>query len=473
MSTVTNALPLPELYYHSIDGSYWAIDDSGKWIKINERSAMLAIRDAGYDQKGGGNISDAERCLRSIQRQQNVGYAGPLAGYQAGHYRIEENDVLVTESPKLIEPKSGDWPTLKSLFEAMFADPEHDQLPYFYGWLKRSMETMRDGRWTPGQVLAMAGPVGSGKSLTQQLITKLLGGRSAKPYQYMIGSTPFNGDLFRAEHLMVEDEAESSDIRARRHFAANIKATAVNKTHHCHGKHKQALTLTPIWRMTVSLNDDPDRLDVLPPLDDDVADKIILLRVTPCTMPMPTNTPEEQDAFWQKLIEELPAFAAFLAEWKIPENLRSPRFGITHFHHPTFVEVLRSSTPEQRLLELIDAANIFEVRTGLATSSREIAVWEGTALRLEQTLTRESSPVKAQAAKLLTNLNRCGTYLGRLAHLPAEAGGRVNSRLVNGQRIWVIQPPPQQNRLPAEPTIIATEAEGRPPMPPASLALAA
>ena len=44
--------------------------------------------------------------------------------------------------------------------------------------------------------------------------------------------------------------------------------------------------------MSLSLNDDPERLQVLPPLDIDVRDKIIVLKVIKARMPMPTGSPE-------------------------------------------------------------------------------------------------------------------------------------------------------------------------------------
>jgi len=34
----------------------------------------------------------------------------------------------------------------------------------------------------------------------------------------MIGATTFNSELFRAEHLMIEDEVFSRDLRHRRSF---------------------------------------------------------------------------------------------------------------------------------------------------------------------------------------------------------------------------------------------------------------
>lgn len=34
----------------------------------------------------------------------------------------------------------------------------------------------------------------------------LLGGRMGKPFLYLSGQTPFNGNLFGSEHLSIEDE---------------------------------------------------------------------------------------------------------------------------------------------------------------------------------------------------------------------------------------------------------------------------
>lgn len=51
-------------------------------------------------------------------------------------------------------------------------------------------------------------------------------------------------------------------------------------------------------------------------------------------MPMPTNTPRDQEAFWETLQAELPAFVQFLEEHTIPEALRDTRFGICTYHHP-------------------------------------------------------------------------------------------------------------------------------------------
>lgn len=464
MPDLLHALPLPPLYYQPDEGSYWKEDINGRWIKINEGTVKLEIRAAGYDGKNGNNITDADRCFLDLQARQNLAYAGPLAGHRAGLRVINENRVLVTASPRVVVPREGEWPTLRLLFERMFADSEHDQLTYFYGWVKQGVEAMQTGRWSEGQALAMAGPIKSGKSLTQRLLTELFGGRVAKPYLYMTGGTTFNEDHFWAEHLMVEDEAESKDFRARTKFAASIKGIAVNRDHHCHGKHKRGLTLTPIWRLTISLNDQPGRLLVLPPMNEDVADKVMLLKVRACDMPMPTTTAAQKAQFWDTLIAELPAFAHYLQTWVLPAEFQCSRCGVRHFHHPDLLAALKASSPEHRLLEIIDASDIFN---GGPLGTAGEAQWEGGSLELEQTLTRNASPVEREAQKLLTYQNVCGTLLSALEDEPNL--NRVRSRKVRGKNIWTIQPPPREARAPGLVSIPRPMEDDEVPRPPAGI----
>ena len=428
MSAIAHALPLPPLYYSGTTKNYYRTEARGRWMAVNETSAMKFIRQSGHTGQNGNGIGADDECLLRIQSEQNVDYVGPLAGYRAGPHEIRGRLVLVTDSPAVIQPQPGDWPTLRTVLEGMFGE----QLPYVYGWLKLSHQAVAEGRWSPAQVLALAGPVNSGKSLFQRLVTVLLGGRAAKPYRYLTDRTQFNADLFAAEHLMVEDEAESIDIRARRHFGAGLKDVAANLDHQWHGKHREALVLTPIWRMTVSLNEEPERLQVLPPLDGDVADKVMLLKVNHTQMPMPTETPEEKERFWNALTAELPAFIHFLSSWEIPANLRSPRFGVRHYHHPELLEALNRTAPEHRLLALVD--DIHFRRKGLAPLPM---AWQGTAEELERNLMGDES-FRRQVQQLLQFNSACGTYLGRLE---AKPGSRVTKRTINGYTRWTIAPP--------------------------------
>lgn len=111
--------------------------------------------------------------------------------------------------------------------------------------------------------------------------------------------------------------------------------------------------------------------------------------------------PTEADATLQA---EIPAFLHRLVSFQIPEQLRSERFGVTHFHHPELLTALSEMSPEVRLLSLIDAER---------EASGELGEWIGTAIELEQMLLETRSAHEAR--RLLDWNNATGTYLGRLA----------------------------------------------------------
>ena len=217
-------------------------------------------------------------------------------------------------------------------------------------------------------------------------------------------------------------------LRARREFGARIKDFTVNEVQSCHAKNRQAISLRPFWRLSISLNDEPENMMILPPLDESLSDKLMLLRVRRADMPMPTETVEERTSFWTTLMEELPAFVNYLLRWKIPTPLRCHRFGITTFHHPELIDGIDGVSPEFRLLSLIDAVVFTE--TGPANGALVM-----TAQALESQLT--NSAMGFEARRLFSWNNACGTYLGRLA---AKRPARIERNSNKERREWLIKP---------------------------------
>ena len=243
---------------------------------------------------------------------------------------------------------------------------------------------------------------------------------------------------------MLEDESAAVDIRSRVQFAAHIKSLLVNRDQSCHGKHQEAITLRPVWRMTLSLNDEPEHLLVLPPLTPDITDKIIVLKVHKKPMPMLTDTPDRADLFWNTLVSELPAFAHWLENWAIPPSLADARYGVLAYQHPEIVEKLGETSPENRLMAMIDEeiyGNKF---------NRE--PWIGGAAGLERKLLQDGSDCRDEARRMFGWSGACGTYLGRLEKSKAEhIVGRFSSHRVNGVRQYTILPP----KLDPEPTNVS------------------
>jgi energy-coupling factor transporter ATP-binding protein EcfA2 len=357
-----------------------------------------------------------------------------------GVYSIQGERVLVTNSPRIIKPVQGCWSTFRQVIDGLLIDGDIDQRPYLYGWLKRGYESLVSGTFTPGQALCLAGPRECGKSLLQLIITEILGGRSAKPYSFLTGETTFNSDHFAGEHLMIEDDVPSTDIRARRRLGAGIKAVTANTTHRCHAKNKTALILTPFWRLSITVNDEPENLLILPPLDDGLEDKLILLKANKVAMPMPVQSHEERKRFWDTLMSELPAFIHFLVNWQIPEELKSQRWGIKQYHHPSIAEALTEAQPEIRLLSILDEVLFLHQQPSYFQGKiveHHTPAWEGSAEQLEATITDKECRYAREAQKLLYFSSACGTYLARLKKLHPE---RIGCRTMHGKRIWEIKP---------------------------------
>jgi hypothetical protein len=417
-------IELPDCYYGGL--GWFMPNGNGGHVEVTESGMKRFLKALGYRVKAedGELLSPLEDVVMRLQQQHYLSYAGPLAGYMSGIYKVQDANILVTNSPVFIEPAEGDWPVLRALVENLLGDDPR-QLTCFFGWVKVAVASLYSRTRRAGQGLVLAGSAGCGKSLLQNILTIIFGGRSAKPYAFMTGGTAFNRDLFVAEHLMVEDEVPSSDFRSRRNFGTNIKGVTVNETQRLHQKYRDAVTLTPFWRLSISLNDEAENLQVLPPIDDSLADKLILLRVNKHPMPMPTGTDDERKLFWDTLVGELPAFLYWLSTWEIPEDMRDQRYGIRHFHHPAIVQAVDNLAPEARLIALIDDT-IFKFGVGIDSP------WTGTSRQLEKKLMEECAGQAYEVRRLLSFFTACGVYLARLEQ---KQPGRITSRVLKGNTI--------------------------------------
>ena len=424
----------PLIYYDSERKEYLMENSAGRWLAFNQAQLKRKLRALGHSNKAGDEpISEIEAILCDSEEHRDIRYAAPLAGRMAGFYEENGNRFLVTESPKFVEPAPGDWPTLKKVLRGLFTTDESseiaaEQWTRLLGWLQHALISLRSGRMTQAQALAICGPANSGKSLFQKILTALLGGRAAKGARYMMGKTEFNADLCGAEHIMLEDEHMSALMRDRLHLGSQLKNFTVSTdTVSCHRKNRTPINLSVWWRISITLNDDPEDLRVLPPLNESIQDKIIILRAHSHPMPMPTTTPEEKAHFWQTLEAEFPAFVDYLLNSHVIEKAdSSPRYGIETWHHPALAQSLHELSPEAHLLKMIDSV--------LWQSGR--SEWKGTADELRAVLIEDHS-ITRDARKLLEHSNTCGSYLSRLSKSVSSAS-RVVAHRTNARREWRI-----------------------------------
>jgi hypothetical protein len=422
---------MPEVYWDMNRQCYIRRADDGQWLSENETQikALLAYKFFISRKAEDNGMSEAEKRLIDVRSKNNINYAGPLAGWKAGFYHEGGKKLIITESPPTLDiSKMGvaKPPMLiTQIVKSLFGEKQQWQL--FLAWLKIARECLDSQKFRPGQLLVLCGPPNCGKSLLQLIITQVVGGREAAPYQFLAAGTSFNADLIAAEHLKMEDVRSSTDIRSRREFGSQIKLITACDTQRVHAKGKDALVLRPFWRASLSINDEPENMSILPPLDDSILDKLICLKAQQADIPMPTDTPTQRDAFWQAVMAEIPGLIEWLRAWQIPQELVDGRYGVKAFCHPYYSEQLSEMAPETHLLEMIERYMRECGRTE----------WTATAMDIRSALIAEAS-TGYDAKQLLSWPASCGTYLARLAR---QRPTIVQRRTKNhNDRSWIIKP---------------------------------
>lgn len=424
-------IKLPETYTDP-KGIFWMKLQPHRFLAMSERDVkrQAQLREFYWEERiNSAGLSLGDQLICKLQTENFVDYAGPLAGYPVGHYITPENKkLLVTEGCNIIKPAKGKWVWLSRFFETLLGSHKEygsDQVQFFFLWLKVAYEKLIARDFGPAQLLVIAGESGCGKSLCQLIITKALGGRSSDPWQYLTGVTPFNAHLCEAEHHAIDDKSGSLDIASRRQLGENIKQETVVENWCLHDKGKKASFPMPIWkRCSQVINDQPEKMaGGIPPLDDDIRDKIALLHAANAQSVLS----EDRDLNMANINRELPAMLFDLLRMKVPEDWSHPRYVVKTYWNPELFELLEGSAPESRLLEFIDQT---------LWGHPDDFYWQGSATQLEKKLSE--STFALAVGKLLPHSNSCGTYLLRLLKKNPE---RFERTKCNGKTLWKIRKP--------------------------------
>jgi hypothetical protein len=420
-----NTLPAIELFFDARGGGYLYRINS-RFVSLGASDVRMHLRVLGFSSiEWKDGLREIDWPLYLAQTEHLVDYAGALAGHRVGLFQSTSGRAfLVTDEAGPVWEKIPEHFKRPAWFlrfvETLLPD---DQALFFCHWLRIALESMRHGDFRPGQVVVLAGPSQSGKSLLQSIVTEVLGGRSANPFRYMMTESQFNYDLAGAEHWQIEDPPSSTDIRTRRLFGAKLKECTVNRDFSIHQKGKDALLLPVFRRVTISVNDEPENLAVIPPLDASIVDKLFLFR---CSL---VDVGEDRKTIWDTVLAEVPSIRWHLLRNlpALPKELKDARFGVRAWQHPFLLSELSDLSAESRLLGLIDQI-IFE--------DGEFEIWTGKALQLEQVLRKSAFGFDVE--KLLRYSSACGVYLSRLAKSNPE---RISRHATKGRVSWTLKPP--------------------------------
>lgn len=401
--------PPSSIYYDSPGGVY--LVDTGRAFFRWSRKTPIVNGVARWRTRRGDHADLATKAAKQDVANRELDGAVQWSGAIAGHRRGIQRDhdglpILITSQANLPEPELGPLPVISELIRQAF--PEPDPRAVFVGWLAARFRAVREGIHTPAPMLVLAGEVNTGKSLLAWIVGQVLGGRLASPHAAWSGGMLWNDDLVGCELLLIDDAVASTDIRSRRNFGAAFKEAVYGPIVQLRKRHASSITVRPVWSVMLCCNATPESLQIIPPLDADLSDKVALLRAAPIKPPVDTSTPEGRAELQRLIRAELPALAARLLSFTVPDHLRDSRSGIFAWRDPDLAEAVEATSPARRLEELLAA--------GLANRG----IWHDlpatlTAAEIEARLTEHGSPVREQARSLFHWHGACGAALARLA----------------------------------------------------------
>jgi len=351
----------------SKDFLQWTNED--KVLPLSETACRMMMRREGHVE--GTDKTAMDEAICGVMLKNALDYDGPLPGYRVGLHKERGNLYFCDSQPEWLHgtPPSSEimgagWETIFNLMQGLFVQNESwKQLGHFLATLKQSRDCLKlalqgygEGRQVrSGQATVLCGPKACGKSfILKKVIAPILGGRVHDAHKaFSSGSEGFNGELLGGEVWVVDDKEHASDIRTRKQFGSSIKSMLYSGLVGFHAKHKTQISVVPFARLFILCNDQDDAIKVLPPLTTDIEDKIHLFRCGYAMPAMATESNDDWTLYGEKVKSELPAFAGWLDQHKIPAKLLDKRSGVACYQDSYVVALLASQSPEYNVAQLI------------------------------------------------------------------------------------------------------------------------
>lgn len=391
-----------EVYYEEGTGVYYVKVPDGAFVRFNEGAVRsMFLIDGHSKETAKGMASEIDEMMNGLKKHTYIKWAGAVAGWWPGRATMDSQPVLVTNGPTVITATYGSNTIILDYIERLLG-PE--QAIVLYAWLKSSREEFLGKTLRKAQAMVLVGARDHGKSLMASLVKLMLGGRQADPTQYLKGITAFNAHLYGSEFLLMDDQGGGASYEERKSMGDGLKQFCGNDAIQCHGKGKTPITLNPFWRLMVLCNDGLENLQVLPPVNEDIADKLIILRTIGRAVDVRTAASGDYVAYKAALDAGISDFLGMLENWAMPAELMDDRFGLKAYHDPWVLEALQTFSPQEKLLTLIDEEIMAGAKTDMVYTARDV----------ERLLLDGQSNVRDEASKLLRGTGSTGKYLSRL-----------------------------------------------------------
>jgi hypothetical protein len=412
---------------HYDSKKFWVRDADECWSPLPTEHIrnMLHVKHGLSPTGKKGEPSQVNVALNSIVELQKVSGVFPFLYSPTEIVRKNKSKFLNISNVDLVTAQQTpakwgeDFPWVSDYLDQLFDD---EQLPIFLSWLAHFYQSARNGQLRNGQGLFVAGPPGSGKTfLSNVLIAKLMGG-SQEVSSFILGTTQFI-TAHEKPVWTVDDAVASSDNRAHTLYSQLVKKVIANFSLPYHPKGVDAVDQEWLGRLIVTLNDDPESIQMLPSVEHSILDKVIFLKADSTTVDFTDST--------KIVAKELPAFAAFLRDWETPQELKGDwRFGIKSWQHPDLLQHAKQASPTAGLSELLDLWRRAWFRQD------DVDEWNGTALELMKDLS-ETESIKSLVRSTVTSRGMLGRGLSKLV---TEGTPWISSKRTSLNRLYTIKP---------------------------------
>lgn len=406
----------------------------GRWKAFTKEDLVQFLRTSrGLSQKmDKTGVSQIDRAIAYIHDHHYINGAAPFAFRPTGQIRVNGEPILNISTKTVLTPqqepaawgKDGGFEFISSFLDALF-DPA-DQKEVFIAWLHVFYKSAYEKRPHSGHSVFLAGGPSVGKTMLSRGILAGLMNGFADAGDYLLGKDGFGSELFDNGLWCVDDSEGTVSAAHHRKFSEIVKRMSANNTFRWHAKFRVPMMVQWCGRVLVTLNRDEESVRLIPDLSITILDKTMLFKAKEKhdTFRFPRGGAEAVSAI---LDRELPAFARWLLDYRIPEELindRDPRFVIKPYHDPDLVNTALQSSTVNAFAEILHEwkRNHFETEKGDS--------WEGTTFQLHKLLHADPTATAALRTYSLDSVQRA------LSALKNRGDASLSCRDVNGMRLW-------------------------------------
>lgn len=424
-----------DVYWDDSSNHYWRFFGREASVIRTKEDLKLHLRLRGLSDiapKGQEN-SPVDHALGWIQATRRVNGAGPFLYNPKKIVHHMGRPYVNTSMVRPLEPDPGkrawgegfQW---LSQYQTNLLSDRPEQLDIFQAWVAHFYQQALAGEPLTGMAMILAGPSSIGKNFLGTAVLGQLFGGCRDASSFILGSDQFNSSLSDTPLWTLHDAALSDD-RTRDTFSQNLKRVVANRELIVRAMYREGIGLPWNGRILITMNLDPESLRMVPNMEISNLEKLLLLKGSPAGMDrFPTDA---------EVLKELPFYAAWLRDYKIPDALASERFGLKHWHHPELFEAAQAESGTAGALELLDAFREY-LFDGVDPKVKD---WRGSATELHALMLDCQTGLGASARMLFRTARSLGMAVSKLETRGVTWIRKERSPAVDRKRYLIIQRP--------------------------------